>query len=285
MSSMDKLAVVAYVASPHAGYLRFFRKYAGSTLYILGPEFLKEHEQVTRHLPGNAPEDSCRMVESLGIFAKVSVLAPENLAELGSFQGIIMPDEDVSHAFAERHLPNADIAFDGEWRLRWDWCAVHANLTPPGVPISLDVLDRELMGKAAEAAERSPDWWRQVGALLARDGTPVLVAFNAHMPAEQSAYLMGDPRSNFGPGERIEVSGALHAEVGLIAEAAKRGISMEGCDLYVTTFPCPPCAYACAKTGIRRLLYAGGYSLLAGAEALESRGVEIVHVDMDSPSS
>ena len=59
---------------------------------------------------------------------------------------------------------------------------------------------------------------------------------------------------------------------------------MEGCDLYVTTFPCPPCAHISAFTGIKHLFYMDGYSLVAGAEVLQAKDVEIIRVEMSSPS-
>jgi dCMP deaminase len=113
----------------------------------------------------------------------------------------------------------------------------------------------------------------------------LLGAFNQHVPSEQSAYLYGDPRSNFEAGQCIDMSGALHAEAGLIAEAARRGISTEGCDLFVTVFPCPPCAFLWAYSGIKHLYYVDGYSLIAGAETLQAKDVEIIRVEMNSPSS
>ena len=277
MSSMPDMTLVAYVASPHAGYLKLFRKYPGAVLYVLGPEFISEFPSLTRHLPGNEPEEARVMIEALGIFREVKVLRP---GMQGGLVGLItMPDEDVSHAFASKYLPDADISFDGEWRLRWDWAAVAApQASTSDELVSEDELDQNLLGRATASSLRSPDWWRQVGALLARDGNAILTAYNTHLPSEQSNYLLGDPRSNFGPGENIDISAALHAEIGVLTEAARRGISTEGCDLYVTTFPCPPCAYAVANAGIKRLFYADGYSLIAGRDALASRGVKIIRV-------
>ena len=98
------------------------------------------------------------------------------------------------------------------------------------------------------------------------------------MPADQVAYLLGDPRSNFEQGAAIEMSVASHAERRVQAIAARDGIGTRGCDLYVTTFPCPPCAYAWAESGIRRLFYRDGYSTLEAAPALQAAGIEIVRV-------
>ncbi|MFH1178215.1 MAG: deaminase, partial [bacterium] len=165
------------------------------------------------------------------------------------------------------------------WRLRWDWGATQKKQRPKDEgTISVEEFDRDIMHMAFHFATRSPDWWRQVGAVLTNGRGIILSAFNRHVPSEQSEYCYGDPRSNFEQGENIDISGALHAEMGIIAEAARRGFSMEGCDIYVTTFPCPPCAYAIAHTGIKRLFYANGYSLVAGAEVLQAKGVEIIRV-------
>lgn len=275
--------LVAYVASPHEGYLQFFRSYHGGRLYILGEEFTEQFTSLTRHLPGNKPDDAHRMIKSLGIFSEVSVLTHENLAEVKKHSQLVMPDEDVSHAFAKKYFAGQKVRFDGRWRLRWDWkTTTHKKDPRADQTITSSALHRELMGRAFEAADRSPDWWRQIGALLARGGKSLLVAFNTHLPSEQMAYLCGDPRSNFDPGEHIDASLALHAEMGIITEAARRGISTTGCDMYTTTFPCPPCANALANSGIRRLYYAQGYSLVAGADSLRRCGVEIVRVDMQS---
>ncbi len=272
--------LVAYVASPHAGYLKLFRKHEGGMLYVLGKELISDFTPLVRNLPAVEPEEAATMVRSLGIFDTVRVLTRELIPFIGQ-NTLVMPDEDVSRALAEKYFAGAAVEFDGSWRLRWDWQATTHERRPEGERVvSVDTLNRELMAKASLEAQRSPDWWRQVGALLVRNGTMLIVAHNTHKPSEQSAYLEGDPRSNFGPGQHIDASLALHAEAGVIAEAARRGIATAGCDLYVTTFPCPPCANSIAASGIRRLYYADGYSLVAGAETLNAYGVEIIRVDM-----
>lgn len=279
MNSPRKV-LIAYVPSPHAGYLKLFRAHQDKILYVLGEEFISQFPPLVRNLPGVAPEESQKMIQSLGIFTDVRILSFANIEGVRQMP-IVMPDEDVSHALAKSHFAGASITYDGSWRLRWDWGSVQKSRRPEGERrVSIDALNRTFMKRALDVAHCSPDWWRQIGALLVKDGEILLTAFNRHVPSEQSAYLYGDPRSNFEAGQCIDVSGALHAEMGILTEAARRGISMEWCDLYSTTFPCPPCAYACAFTGIRRLFYADGYSLVAGAEVLESKGVEIIRVEM-----
>jgi dCMP deaminase len=284
MDSRAERAVIAYVPSPHAGYLKLFREYAGGSLYVLGDEFIKEFPALVRNLPAATPHEVRTMVESLGIFSAVRVLTPALLEGVRKKE-IIMPDEDVAHAMADKYLAGVPVTFDSRWRLRWDWGATQKKLRPEGEEVvTRGEFERRIMALAFGVADKSPDWWRQISALLTKDEEVLLASFNRHLPSEQSAYLYGDPRSNFEPGVCIEMSVAGHAEAILVATAAKRGISMQGCDLFVSTFPCPPCAYTLAFTGIKRLYYADGYALVAGAETLQSRDIEIIRVDMTHPS-
>lgn len=278
MPSMSNIILITYVASPHGGYLKFFRKYAGSELCIMGETLIAEFSQLTRHLPGNKPADAVRMIKALRIFKRVSIIERDDLVHFVGMR-IVMPDEDVAHALYERYLVGNEVTFDGTWKLRWDWKNSTFHKVPEGeIRVSDSELDQAFMNKAFEASVQSPDWWRQVGAVLARDGETLLVAYNMHLPSDQMAYVCGDPRSNFSAGEHIDATLSLHAEAGLIAEAARRGMSTAGCDMYVTTFPCVPCAGSISAAGIKRLFYRNGYSLIAGADSLRAKGVALYRV-------
>ena len=275
--------LVAYVPAPHAGYLKLFRKYAGGVLYVLGEDLISEFKPLVRNLPAPTPAEVATMVKSLKIFAHVCVLSKGILSTVTD-SPVVMPDEDVSRALAQEYFAKDKVTFDGSWRLRYDMPATLSKRVPDAdTQVSFDEFDRAFMRQAFQAAQRSSDWWRQIGSVLVRDGEPLLVAFNRHMPSEQTAYLEGDPRSNFEAGQHIDSSLALHGEVGVLTAAARLGIKTAGCDLYVTTFPCPPCAAACANAGLRRLYFAEGYSLVAGLETLKAFGVEVVRVQMITP--
>jgi deoxycytidylate deaminase len=58
----------------------------------------------------------------------------------------------------------------------------------------------------------------------------------------------------------IEFVRAVHAEMAAIADAAKRGISVAGHVLYVTTFPCHHCARHIVATGLGRVVYIAPYA-------------------------
>ena len=284
-STKPNKVLIAYVPVPHAGYLKLFRAFADSQLYVLGKEFIREFKPLTRHLPGVTPTESKKMIQSLGIFSKVHILTQATLKNIRHAR-IIMPDEDVAHALAEKYLSGTRVEFATDWRLRWDWGATQLKRKPENeTKVSFEEFDRSMMALAYGQSKKSPDWWRQIGAVLQQKrqsfGNPrVLYAYNRHVPNDQIAYCYGDPRSNFEPGQCIDASVALHAEAGVIAEAARLGVCLEGASLWVTTFPCPPCAYLCAYSGIQRLYYAEGYALVAGAEVLQSKAVEIIRVEM-----
>ena len=46
--------------------------------------------------------------------------------------------------------------------------------------------------------------------------------------------------------------------------------------MYVTDFPCPPCARLIAAAGISRLYFRDGYAVLDGEEILRAAGVDIL---------
>ena len=193
---------------------------------------------------------------------------------------VTMPDEDVCHELAQRYLGGCDVRFDRTF-LRWDRVNTLIKRIPAGDrAIVAGTMDRELMGSAFAEAQKSSDWWRQVGAVLVRDGQVILAAHNRHLPTDYTPYIDGDPRNAFFKGVNIELGTVLHAEKALICEAARRGIATDGSRLYVTTYPCPPCAKAIAVCGIRRCYYSDGYAMLDGEQVLHDAGVETVFVPM-----
>lgn len=57
----------------------------------------------------------------------------------------------------------------------------------------------------------------------------------------------------------IEFGRAVHAEMAAFMDAARRGISVRGCTLYTTTFPCHNCAMHIIAAGIRKLVFVEPY--------------------------
>ncbi len=57
----------------------------------------------------------------------------------------------------------------------------------------------------------------------------------------------------------IEFGRAVHAEMAAICYAARRGIALNGCKLFSTTFPCHECARHIVATGIQKVIYIEPY--------------------------
>jgi cytidine deaminase len=56
-----------------------------------------------------------------------------------------------------------------------------------------------------------------------------------------------------------EFGRTVHAEMGVITDAARRGVALGGATLYGTTFPCHNCAKHIVASGIKRLVYVEPY--------------------------
>jgi len=273
-------AVLAYVPVLHEGYRRFLAAHGpGRSLYLIGPELYQDQRALAKDIRALDAQLAASAIDAWGIFESVSVLDVAGalaLAERGP--ALIAPAEDVSYAVVERFFGRCEVRYDTVF-LRWDKTRTAALLhaEAPPAPQGDEVL-AELSAAAAAAAEHSVDWWRRVGAAIRfADGT-VEAACNEHLPHPLAAYAAGDPRSNFYKGVALELSTAEHAEARLIAAAARAGRSTEGALVYVTDFPCPPCAKLIAAAGVARVYFREGYAVLDGEDVLRGAGVELLQV-------
>jgi dCMP deaminase len=281
--SGDKVVVlIAYVPVLHEGYRRLFEKHLeAKKLFLIGPEIVKDFVPLTkdlRALPANMMREA---IDALHLFDLVKVIGYSDLKQLtNSSAKIVMPDEDVMHELCEKYLPNVPVVFDSIF-LRWD-----KHRSTENKPVQADQTisskdsDKKIIDLLRKEAEKSSDWWRRIGAAIVKDGKIVLKAHNEHLPSSQMPFIDGDPRSDFHKGVNLELSTAIHTEARLVAEAAQKGICLEGSSLYVTTFPCPPCAKMIAYSGIKEIYYADGYGVLDGERVLKNKGVKIIFVKM-----
>lgn len=280
MSASD--AVVAYVPVLHEGYRRFLDAHGrGRPLWLIDPALHGDFRPLAKDVRALDPHVVAPAIAAWGVCSDVHVLdeaGARALAEGGA--SLILPDEDVSHQVVERWFPRAEVAYASAF-LRWDKTKTVRLLELGDVRrVDVDAAYAELAGAAEAAAARSVDWWRQVGAAIRFPGDgEVWSAANAHLPHPHAPYAVGDPRSNFFRGVHLELSTAVHAEAALIARAAREGRATDGAVMYVTDFPCPPCAKLIAGAGVARLLFRTGYAVLDGRDVLEAAGVELLQVD------
>ena len=272
--------LLAYVPVLHEGYRRFFEKHRDSECLLFGSDLIKEFPWLAKEIRQIDPMLMQKAIEALGIFTHVAVADVSIVASLNDPDNeIILPDEDISHELAQKYFPIAHVVFDSVF-LRWDkHNSVKEMPVIPEEKITHEEFHRRVIGQASEDAKKSSDIWRHVGAAVVKDGDVVLLGHNHHLPSPHTPYVNGDPRNNFHKGDHIEISSGFHAEASLIAEAARRGISPTEADMYVTTFPCPPCAKLIACSGIKTLYYSGGYGVLDGEEILKGAGVKTIFVD------
>lgn len=276
-----KKVLIAYVPVLHEGYRSFFARHEDAdVLYLFGAAVITEYEHLVKDIRKLDPELTKKAVESWEMFPRVEILTQERIVEIQKENNIIFySDDDITTDLVARYFSAHQTEIDTVF-LRWDKkTAIEPMQVSPDVRVSSDDFDRKMLAAAKEEGEKSPDWWRRIGAMVIRDGRELLRAHNTYLPSDQTAYDEGDPRGNFTSGVHLESSLALHAEASLVAQAAKKGISLEGTDVYVETFPCPPCAKQLACSGIKRLFYRTGYKILDGERILKSFSVEIVFVE------
>lgn len=273
--------IVAYVPVLHEGYRRLFEKYPDARkLYIFGSEITTQFDYLKKDIRALDPFFIKKAVEAWGIFDTVEVLDLQGVEFLKKTnEELVVPDEDITRELAQKYFSDKKIVFDSIF-LRWN---KHNALAEKPIvydqKISVTDFDREVLRKAEDESKKSADFWRHVGGAIVKDGVVIMIARNKHVPSDHMPYAHSDPRNAFHKGIHIELSTVLHAEAGLIAEAARQGVSLEGTSMYVTVFPCPPCAKSIAYCGVKRLYCAGGYAVLDGQDILKSRGVEIIFVE------
>jgi dCMP deaminase len=272
--------VIAYVPVLHEGYYKFFMKHSDAhTLYVLGRTLTGDYRPLIKDLRAMDPSLIALAVRSFDIFSEVIVLENGNVASVREkVSSIVIPNEDECVEIINRHFSRIPLVKEAVF-LRWDRSkSLSRDPISSQKVVSLKDFDQKMMSLAFSEATRSVDWWRQVASVLVKDKIPLIAIHNKHVPSEYVLSAFGDPRANFRRGVHIEASSVLHSESAVVAWAARTGTSLLDADLYVTTFPCPPCAKLIAYSGIRRLFYAEGYAVLDGEDILQSQGVEIIRV-------
>jgi len=271
--------VIAYIPVLHEGYRRFLDAHAtGRRLFLIGPELYADYRPLAKDIRCLPARLAAEAIAAWGVCSEVSVLDVEGAGRLAEeAPTITLPAEDVSYQVVERFFSRCAVRYDTVF-LRWDKSRSARLLYPTARQVDGDEAFAELAGAAEERAAASIDWWRQVGAAIRfADGT-VASATNELEPHNLSAYAAGDPRANFFKGVNLELSIATHAEALLIARAARDGVSTKGAVMYVTDFPCPPCAKLIAAAGVAKLYFREGYAVLDGEDVLAAAGVEVVRV-------
>lgn len=129
------------------------------------------------------------------------------------------------------------------------------------------------MGFARHAATKSKDSTKVGAVLVGPDGVR-LTGYN------------GPPRGVRDIPQRFERPAkylyASHAEANLIAFAAREGIRVAGCAVYVTHMPCASCARSLIQAGVSTVVYGNGMTSMpeeefkAAREMFEEAGITLL---------
>lgn len=96
---------------------------------------------------------------------------------------------------------------------------------------------------------RSPSPKLQVGAVITLNNRVISTGYNGYFPGV--------------PHESIHIDGhevnTVHAEQNAIADAAKRGVSIDGATIYITHYPCINCTKMIIASGIKVVKYLNDY--------------------------
>ncbi len=269
-----KKVIIAYVPVLHAGYIQFLEKHSDAdAFFVFGQSLIEAFDYLHKEIRALKPEQLVQSLQNIGVVPGAQVLEEVDVPCLEADE-IVMPDEDVCHSLAEKYFANQDVQFDPVF-LRWDRTNTkkEKKVGPDRV-----ITEDEFMNEAFKVAEHSSDWWRQVGAVVVKDGKVLFSRTNKHVPSPHQAYADGDPRNASHKGQDLDKYTTVHAEAGTIADAAREGVAIDGAEMYVTDFPCPVCAKQIATAGIKRLYFTRGYAVLDGERILKTNGVEIIEI-------
>jgi hypothetical protein len=193
--------VLLYLPVLHAGYDTFLDRHRDTgEVLLLGTSFGAEFPVLRKELRALDPDRATRYLSATGPPARV--VQRHELAAAVTGTVLVVPDEKLMRELVARYRLDAGrrVRFERTF-LRWDrtWSTA---ARPAGYDgrVATGTLAQELLGVAVEQTQYSSDWWRQVGAVAARNGAILDRSHNEHQPTGYTPYLDGDPRNEFSRG-------------------------------------------------------------------------------------
>ena len=110
---------------------------------------------------------------------------------------------------------------------------------------------QEYFKKIAEyTAERSPCQRLKVGCLLIKDNRIISQGYNGFLPGAPHRSMIVNNHEQ----------ATVHAEQNAITDCAKRGVSTNESDAYITHYPCVNCMKLLCASGIKNIFYIHEYN-------------------------
>ncbi len=148
--------------------------------------------------------------------------------------------------------------------------------------IAMTAKDKAFLSMAEIMASLSPCSRAKVGAVIVKGDVPIISSFNG-IARKQSGLCGGADclrdRCKIASGSESQI-GCHHAEFNAIANAARNGISTDGCSIYVTAPPCLMCAKLIHHAGIKSVIYEDRDNrwISTGEEYLSMNGIDILKI-------
>ena len=271
--------VFAYIPVVHKQVLEFLNTHKGMPIWLLDNESAQsENVYLERDARALSADVIKTELEAHG-FSEITIVAPKDLSDLMSgVEKIVVPEDEIILSFLNTYVPDVPTQIENIF-IRWTQrLSTKEFEVPEGRTVTEEEFAQQIIADLEDEAQKSPDWWRQIASAVVKEGRVVAVAHNKHYPSAHSLSINGDPRSNLDAGEGPGIYTSIHSEAAVIAQCARDGISTQGADIYVTTFPCPTCARSLVEAGFKAVYYKKGYSLLDAENILSDAGIKIVLV-------
>jgi dCMP deaminase len=277
--------ILLYLPVIHKGYDALFERHRDvDEILLMGGGFAEVFPAFAKDTRALSPASAANYLRLIVDARQIKIVEPGDLPGAVVADELIMPDEAMMRELTTRYelQKGRNVTFETTF-LHWD-----REWSRPGRPegfegrIVAEGVPQRIMQEAQRVGRQSSDWWRHVGAIAVRGDDILGRASGRHHPTEYSAYIDGDPRDGFSRGVRADLSSASHAEANIVAEAARKGVSLRDADLYVTTFPCPTCAQLIVAAGFSRCFFSGPYSVPDGDDLLRRAGIEVIWVDIET---
>jgi len=287
-----KILIIGEFPVFHRGYINFFKettKEKGNSIFfigILGPRLIKKltlfEPDIRKIFLGDAQKiiNSYLSVERYFILEEnnfLSALNKLNPDKIFILQGEKSEDFYLKYLIGTPFKKNVKLY---DIRLKWPSQKVYeAQKKTQDIPREDLGVYRKFLKEAFRESQKSKCWWRQIGAIAVKDGKIIFRAYNKMLPHDDECYKIGCIRDGLAPGKEPEKCSAIHAEMSIVAQAAKEGFSLEGAELYVTHFPCPVCAKIIANSGIKKIIFQSGSSVFDGEKIMLGQGIEIIKIN------
>ncbi len=116
----------------------------------------------------------------------------------------------------------------------------------------------------------------KVGAVLVKDDRIISVGYNGTPSGRDNECEIIDPTwKPYESPRTISKPEVCHAEMNVIAFAARNGMATDGCSLIITHSPCYECSKLIVQSGIKKVYYETEYRIRDGIDFLIECGIKV----------